>query len=112
MSDGAVVEIKGLGRLVSTMRKAGLDVTELKRANTRAGEIVATRGRQVAPQATGRLSSSIRPARQARRARVVAGGGGIRYARYQEFGTRKNPARHYLYGSAEQTQPQWLAAYQ
>lgn len=108
---GAKIEVRGLGQLVSTMRRAGVSLDDMKDANRRAGEIVSVAGRQAAPKQTGRLAGSIRPARQARKAVVRAGGGGIRYARFQEFGSSKNPARRYLYGSAERTQPQWTAAY-
>lgn len=107
----AKVEVRGLSKLVSTMRRAGVGIEDMKEANQRAGEIVAVAGRQVAPRDTGKLASSIRPAKQARKAVVRAGGSGIRYARFQEFGTKKNPARRYLYGSAERTQPEWSAAY-
>jgi HK97 gp10 family phage protein len=114
MADGGGMrlEVEGLNRLVSTMRKAGIDLADMKEANRAAGEIVATAGRQVAPRQTGRLAASIRPAKQARRAVVRAGGGGVRYARFQEFGTRKNRATHFLYGSAARTQPVWLAAFE
>jgi hypothetical protein len=94
------------------MRKAGLDLKDMKQANKKAGTIVANAGRQVAPRDTGRLAASIKPAQQARRAVVRAGGGGVRHARFQEFGTKKNRATHYLYGSAAKTQPEWLAAYE
>lgn len=112
MADGARVEVRGLSKLVSTMRRAGVGLEDMKEANRKAGEIVAVAGRQAAPRgATGKLASSIRSARQARKAVVRAGGSGIRYARFQEFGSAKNPARRYLYGSAQRTQPEWSAAY-
>jgi hypothetical protein len=89
-----------------------VDVQDLKDANRAAGTIVAKAGQTVAPRLTGALASSIRPMSQARKAVVKAGGAGIRYARFQEFGSRKNRATHYLYGSAERTKSEWLAAYE
>lgn len=112
MADGMRLEVEGLGKLVSTMRKAGIDMSDLKQANKKAGTIVANAGRAVAPRRTGRLAASIKPANQARRARIRAGGGGVRHARFQEFGTRKNRATHYLYGSAAKTRGEWLPAYE
>jgi HK97 gp10 family phage protein len=113
MADGGMrLEVEGLNKLVSTMRKAGIDMSDMKQANKKAGTIVANAGRDVAPRRTGRLAASIKPANQARRARVRAGGGGIRYARFQEFGSSKNEARHYLYGSAAKTRDEWLPAYE
>lgn len=94
------------------MRKAGVDIQDLKDANKRAGTIVATAGKAAVPSLTGTLGTSIRPGTAARKAVVRAGGGRIRYARFQEFGSSKNSAKHYLYGSAERTQPEWLAAYE
>ena len=44
-------------------------------------------------------------------AAVSAGGGGIRYAAFQEFGTMRNPARKYMYGALMGTQGQWLPEY-
>jgi ribosomal protein S12 methylthiotransferase accessory factor YcaO len=108
----AKVEIKGINQLVRTMRKAGVDIQDLKKANKAAGVIVATAGKAVVPRLTGALGSSIRPGQAARKAVVRAGGARIRYARFQEFGSSKNAAQHYLYGSAERTQPEWLAAYE
>jgi HK97 gp10 family phage protein len=113
MADGGMrLEVQGINRLVSTMRKAGIDLADMKEANRKAGEIVATEGKRAAPRQTGRLAASIRPAKQARKAVVRAGGGGIRYARFQEFGSKKNAAQHYLYGSAARTRPQWEAAFE
>lgn len=106
------VNVPGLRQLVTTMRKAGIDMADLKSANQAAGGIVASAGRQVAPNATGALARSIRPSKTARKAVVRAGGGKIRYARFQEFGSRKNRATHYLYGSAWRTQPQWVPEYE
>lgn len=108
----AKVEIRGLNELVRTMRKAGVDIQDLKTANTKAGKIVATAGKSAVHHKTGALGTSIRPGKAARKAVVRAGGGRIRYARFQEFGTSKNPATHYLYGSAERTQSEWLNEYE
>ena len=108
----ATIRVEGLNQLVRTMRKAGIDMADLKEANKAAGTIVATRGRGVAPRLTGKLAASIRPSKTARKAVVRAGGSNIRYARFQEFGSSKNTAKHYLYGSAEYTQPQWLPQYE
>ena len=108
----ATVNVPGLRQLVTTMRKAGIDMADLKEANKAAGTIVATRGKGVAPRLTGKLAASIRPSKTARKAVVRAGGSNIRYARFQEFGSRKNRATHYLYGSAEWTQPQWVPEYE
>lgn len=106
------VEIRGLAELIRTMRKAGVDIQDLKTANTKAGDIVATAGKTAVPNNTGALGRSIRPGKAARKAVVRAGGARIRYARFQEFGSKKNRATHYLYGSAQRTKPEWMAEYE
>jgi len=108
----ATIRVQGLNDLVKTMRKAGIDMSDLKEANKAAGTIVATRGKSVAPRLTGKLAASIRPSKTARKAVVRAGGSTLRYAKFQEFGSSKNTAKHYLYGSAEYTQPEWLPQYE
>lgn len=108
----ATVNVPGLAKLVRTMRKAGIDMSDLKAANQAAGSIVSAGGRQSAPRRTGALAASIRPSKTARKAVVRAGGGRIRYARFQEFGSSKNEATHFLYGSAERTQPEWVPEYE
>lgn len=114
MSGGidTTIRVRGLAQLVRTMRKAGIDMADLKEANREAGQIVATAGKGVAPRRTGALAASIRPAKTARKAVVRAGGARLRYARFQEFGTSKNRAHHYLYGSAFRTQPTWVPEYE
>jgi len=70
----AKVQVKGINDLVRTMRKAGIDMADLKEANKAAGTIVATRGKSVVPRLTGKLAASIRPSKTARKAVVRAGG--------------------------------------
>lgn len=107
------VRIEGLDELVRTMRRAGDDLSDLKDANTRAANIVAARAEQLAPKRTGRLAGNIRPAKQAGRARVMAGSSSVPYAGPIHWGW---PARHiaenpFLSNAAVETQPEWLTAY-
>jgi hypothetical protein len=109
----AGVRIVGLNRFVTTMRKAGADMDELKDAHRRAGDIVANEARTRAPRRTGRLSSSIRPARQVRRTRIMAGGAATRYAGPIHWGwpARRIGAQPFLVDAAHATEPRWLPAY-
>jgi HK97 gp10 family phage protein len=106
------VEVVGLANLTRTMRAAGRDLTDLKRANERAGSIVAARGRADAPRATGRLAASVRPGKAARKAVVRAGGARVPYAAFVEYGTSKMPGRPFLRTAVAVTQPQWLSEYE
>jgi hypothetical protein len=42
---------------------------------------------------------------------VRAGGGGIRYARFAEFGSQRIRAHHYLYGAVDVKQDEVLTIY-
>jgi hypothetical protein len=107
------VQIEGLNALARTMRKAGEDLADLKDANRAAGDIVASAAAAMAPRRTGRLASSIRPARAAGRASVMAGRASVPYAPPIHWGW---PARHiaaqpFLSNAAQQTESIWLPKY-
>jgi hypothetical protein len=107
------IRIEGLDELARSMRRAGEDMTELKEAHTRAAEIVADRAAELAPRRSGRLAGSIRPAKQAKLARVMAGGAKVPYANPIHWGW---PARHigasmFMVDAAQQTEPEWTKAY-
>jgi hypothetical protein len=114
VSEGGVTfQIAGLAELARTMKRAGVDITELKEANTRAAQIVADRGSSLAPNRTGRLAGNIRPAKQVARARIMAGSASVPYAGPIHWGW---PARHinaqpFLSDAAVETQDEWLDAY-
>jgi len=95
------IEVLGARRLAATLKRAGLDMTDLKESNQRAGRVVGDEGRIRVQKRTGRLASSIRPAKITGGVTVRAGGGGIRYARFAEFGSAKITASHYLYGAVD-----------
>jgi hypothetical protein len=67
---GAVVQIRGLNEFRRTLRKAEIDLSDLKEANYKAAAIVAGAAASLAPRRTGRLAGSLKPARQVARARI------------------------------------------
>jgi hypothetical protein len=107
------VKIEGLDELVRTMKRAGVDVSELKEAHIRAAEIVATAAAQIAPRRSGRLADSIRPAKQVKRARIMAGGARVPYANPIHWGwpSRNIEASLFISNAAQSSEPQWKAAY-
>jgi len=111
MAEGVRVEVKGLNKLTRALRKAGVEVADMKAANQRVAGVVVRRAVPITPTATGALAGSIRPAKRQSGAIVYAGGGRVRYARFVEFGTRKMSARPYLYRAAGESQPEWLDVY-
>jgi Bacteriophage HK97-gp10, putative tail-component len=114
MADGVGIKVEGLNELVRTMKRAGVDITELKDANQQAGEIVAAYAQATAPRRSGRLAASVRSTKQVRRARIQAGRAAVPYAGPIHWGW---PAHHiaaqpFIADAATATQPTWLAAYQ
>ena len=108
------VRVIGLDRLVRTLNKAQVDLTDLKDANKRAGEIVADDAIIRVPRRTGRLAGTIRASRQAKRAQVVAGRSSVPYAAPIHWGwpSRGISAQPFLSDAARSTEPTWVAAYQ
>lgn len=112
MADGVRVEIKGLQQLTRSLRRAGVQIKDMKAANATTGNVVVQAARPITPHATGALAASIRPAQRQSGVIVRAGGGAVRYARYVEYGTRKMGARSYLVRAAHDTQDRWLGVYE
>lgn len=107
------IRVEGLDELARSMKRAGADIDELKDAHWRAASIVATRAAQIAPNRTGKLAGSIRPARQVRRARVQAGRASVPYAAPIHWGwpSRNIGAQPFMSDAAQQTESDWVAAY-
>ena len=112
MNDVAV-NVVGLAELTRTMRKAGVDIAELKLAHTKAAQIVADRAAEFAPRRSGALAGSIRPAKQANRARIMAGSAKVPYANPIHWGwpSRGIGAQPFLSDAAQETEAEWTAAY-
>lgn len=107
------VQVVGARELRAQMRKAGVDVKDMKDANARAGSIVANAARGMAPQRSGALAGSIRPARAVSGVTVRAGNARVPYSGpihwgWPVRGIRANP---FLSIAATGTEPQWLAIY-
>jgi hypothetical protein len=112
-SGGGEVRIEGLDELVRTLKRAGRDIDDLKDAHIRAGQMVAAEAASLAPRLSGALSGSIRSAKQARRARVQAGGARVPYAGaihwgWPARGISENP---FLTDAAQSTESRWTAGY-
>jgi uncharacterized protein YcsI (UPF0317 family) len=107
------VRVEGLDRLIRTLKKAGRDISDLTEAHARAGRTVAAAAIGRVPRRTGKLAATIRPAKQARRARVMAGRAAVPYAGPIHWGW---PARHissqpFVSEAATATEPEWTADY-
>lgn len=110
-----VFQVKGGRELRRSLKAAEGNLDDLKAAHARAAAIVAGRGRTVAPVGeTGRLAATVRGSGTNTAANVRAGSAGVPYAGVQEWGwpARHIPAQPYLVPAAQETEPEWLPAYQ
>jgi hypothetical protein len=110
---GTQVEIQGLNKFVATVRRAGIDLAEMKQANARAGAVIVSAANARAPRRSGALAGTIRSARQARKVIVMAGSARVPYAGPIHWGW---PARHiapnpFLSQAAQSTESTWLPGY-
>lgn len=108
-----VGKVEGLDRLVRTLNRAALDVSDLKDAHANAGRIVAADAVPRAPHRSGKLAGTIRTTRQARRARIVAGRSNVPYAGPIHWGwqARHIKANPFISWAAQATEPQWTDGY-
>jgi hypothetical protein len=108
------VKIEGARELRRTLKRAGVDVVDLKDAHAAAGGIVAAAGRTSAPRRAGRLAGTVRASRAAASATVRAGGASVPYAGVIHWGWSGHhiAAQPWLSEAATATEAAWLAAYE
>lgn len=107
----AGIEVRGGRELRASLKQAGMDMADMKSVHAQVAQVVAHAA--TPPKRTGALAASIRPAGQAAKAYVRAGGARVRYAAVQEYGSPKRniPAHHYLSKAVDRTQAKWAAMY-
>ena len=112
MSQDAV-RVEGLSAFIRAMKRAEVDLDELKDATQRAGEIVLAAATGRAPRRKGALASSGRASRTTRRAIVRFGSARVPYAGPIHWGwPRRGIAAHpFALDAAKATEPVWLAGY-
>lgn len=59
MAGGASVEVKGAARLAATMAQAARELGNVSEPSARAGSVLLSRARGMAPRRSGRLSGSL-----------------------------------------------------
>ena len=109
-SDGTI-QIKGLTKFRTTLKKAGADMVDLKEANVEVADTVVARARAIGPNRTGRLVGSLQPSRVVSRARIRSS---LIYAPVIHWGWPKHNIKpdKFVLAAALQTQPQWMAEYE
>lgn len=108
------IEVEGRAELVRTMRQAGVDLSDLNRANRAAAEIVAPESAARTPRRTGRLAATVRPAGTRTAAIVRVGSRSVPYAGPIIFGwtahnIEPNPGP---VEALEATESRWLPEYE
>lgn len=105
------VEVKGAKELARALKRAGVQVRDMKDANQAVGNVVVRASVPLTPRRTGALAGSIRASREQSAATVRAGGGRVRYAAYVEYGTSRMGARPFLATGMATSEPVWLDVY-
>src|SRR4029077_20968309 len=112
MPPAASVKVEGLNKLNRALKKAGIEVQDLKDANNRVGAVVLQASGPITPRRSGALAGSLRVAQRQSGVTVRAGGGRVRYAKYVEYGTKKMAGRSYLIKGVHDSQPRWMVEYE
>lgn len=108
------VQIDGARQLRRTLKAAGDDLEDLKRANLQAAEIAAGAARTRAPRLTGALAGDIRASGTKTAGTIRAGRKRLPYAGAIHWGwpARGIEAQPYLTEGAQQTEPVWVPLYE
>lgn len=88
------LEVVGTDALSATTAQAAARLADWTPAHREAGSTMVRAGRQNAPRRTGRLAGSVRILQVG--ADGVDVGSTVRYAGFQNWGTRRNRATHFL----------------
>lgn len=124
MSREAGLSIEGAAQLRRTLRRAGDDLTDLKKANLKAAQIAAVASAALAPAKSGRLKTTIRASGTKTAGILRAGTARAPYANAIHWGrkywpNRDSPKRRrsvvrpnpFLSDGAQNSEGQWLPVY-
>ena len=106
--------VVGQKRFVSTMRKAGADMKELKEVNRQAADIALPAVRSLAPRGkTGRLASSVRAGATQKAGVIRAGRKSVPYAGVINYGwpARRIKPRLFVNNGVASTEGAWQRLY-
>lgn len=108
---GPQVRVEGLSQLKATMRKAGLDMADLKEATSKAAQTVQSAARATAPHRTGALAGSLTASKGANKAIV---GSRLVYGNPIHWGWAAHniAANPFISDAGRATEGEWLQAYE
>jgi hypothetical protein len=111
------VKVEGGARLRRTLKQADDGIDDLKAAHELVARIIIGAAQGTVPRRSGALASSMRPAKQQRRAIIMAGGGRgkdkVRYAGPIHWGwpARNITPQPWIIEAGQRSQAQWVDAY-
>jgi HK97 gp10 family phage protein len=108
----STVEVHGLNKLTRALKKAGVEIKDLKEANARVGAVVVNASGPLTPRRTDALAGSLRVAQRQSGVVVRAGGGRVKYAKFVEYGTKWMYPQSYLVKGMNDSQPRWMTEYE
>jgi hypothetical protein len=111
VTDGGSVRVEGLSRLSATLRRAKIDISDLKAATMKAAATVAQAAQASSPRRTGTLAGSVHGNRATARATVSSR---LVYAGVIHWGwpAHNIEPQPFVSQAAQDTEPVWVAEYQ
>lgn len=108
-----VVSIRGLSRLAKTMKKAEMDLSQLKDLNRAAAGVVEDAASSATPRVSGALASTLRSTGTNSAGVVRAGRKAVPYAGVIHWGwpAKNIKAQPWLVDAAKRSEPVWLDTY-
>lgn len=108
------LQLKGASELARGLRKAGVDMKDLRQVNKEAAQIVVPEAKGLAPKGTtGRLAASVRAGATQKAGVVRVGSKRVPYAGVINYGWPKHNIKPTLFANraAKNTEPQWTKLY-
>jgi hypothetical protein len=107
------LSVEGGRQLRASLKRAGVDVQDLKAAHKQVADQVRSDALPVAPRRTGRLAASLRSSGTQREALVRAGRKAVPYGGPIHWGwpSRHIAAQPFIYDTAQRTEPTWASTY-
>lgn len=120
MAAPVLVRVDGARELRASLRRAGVDLAEMKAAHAVVAKIAENSIRAAAPASTGRMKGTIRSSGTQRAAIVRAGRASVPYAGPNNWGWPQSSGGirgdyaggHWMQRGARASESTWLAAYE
>ncbi|MDO5618021.1 hypothetical protein [Kocuria sp.] len=109
----AGVQIEGLNRFITTARRAGADLDDIREAHRHAAQYVMPYAMATAPKLTGAAAATTRVSATARAGTIKVGSRGLPYPGRVHWGDPR-PGIHanpWLTRAAQTSEPIWISAY-